>query len=1042
MKHFIVLTLLIISSLASFADNLGKENYPPAVYMVSNAHFDTQWRWDVRQSIGEFIPNTMYQNFRLFEDYSDYKFNFEGAVKYSWMKEYYPEQFERVRKYVKEGRWNVAGSSWDANDPNIPSPESFIRNVLLGQEFYKREFGKTSDDIMLPDCFGFGYTLPTLAVHCGLKYFHTQKLEWRNKPFYSNGWKIPFYVGWWEGAGGAKLLSVMDGGNYSWDPAESNITDDKDFKYRLSKSPVNAVFRYYGTKSSRYEGDRGGSPLPSSLASIHYASKHPIEYAVKFSSVNDFFKKYENYPQFPTYHGELLMDVHATGCYTSVSQMKYLNRRNEQMAIAAEGIGVVADWLGGVNYPHYTIDEAWKRLLWHQFHDDLTGTSIPEAYQFSYNDEYINLNQFENIIRTGMLSVASGMNTLVKGTPVVVYNPISTENRTPVEFEMTLAPGMNDVAVYDKDGRKVKSQIVCRNGSKVKVLFESQMKPMSLYVYDLRETATVSKPPRTSLKVTSNTLENKIYRLVLDENGDIVSLTDKRCSREIVKKGKSFALSVFNDNKSFNWPAWEILKEVIDRNPVNVDEDVVVSVSEQGPLRATLKVERKYGDTRFVQEYSMTEGADDNRIDVKNYVDWQSEATLLKASFPVSFDADSATYDLGAASIRRGNNTDIAYETYGHQWADITADNGSYGVTIMNDCKYGWDKPDKNTLRLTLLHTPQTKEWCSNQATQDIGEHCFTYSIVGHPSELKPENAAALSDALNQKKIAFAAPKQRGRLQKEFSMVSTDTPSIRVKALKKAQNGDGIIVRTYELSGKESNGRIIFPCNIRYAEEVNGIEETVSTASFSGRELNVNVKGFEPKSFRVFLYDPDVRIDALEIEHIGLPYNELAITSDAFSSLGHMDDDWHSYAAELLPEKLVYNNVTFRLGEADKWNALCCRRDTLGLPQGTSKVAMLVASSNGDRDVEFDAGVKVVRRVPYYSGFYGSYGWKGYYDSFLRSGDIAYVGTHRHDSRKRNEIMEYTYMYYVEVPVAAGCEKLILPDDRFVTIFAATAIKD
>ena len=111
-------------------------------------------------------------------------------------------------------------------------------------------------------------TLCRLAAHCGLKYFHTQKLEWRNKPFYSNGWKIPFHVGWWEGAGGAKLLSVMDGGNYSWDPAESNITDDKDFKYRLSKSPVNAVFRYYGTKSSRYEGDRGGSPLPSSLASI------------------------------------------------------------------------------------------------------------------------------------------------------------------------------------------------------------------------------------------------------------------------------------------------------------------------------------------------------------------------------------------------------------------------------------------------------------------------------------------------------------------------------------------------------------------------------------------------------------------------------------------------------------------------------------------------------------------------------------------------------------------------------------------------------
>lgn len=1039
-RYLLILLFSLISASAVHADNPDKEKYPPTVYMVPNAHFDTQWRWDVRQSIGEFIPNTLYQNFYLFETYPDYVFNFEGAVKYSWMKEYYPEQYKRVKKYVEEGRWNVAGSSWDANDPNIPSPESFIRNILYGQEFYKREFNRKANDIMLPDCFGFGYTLPVLAAHCGVEYFHTQKLEWRARPFYSTGWKIPFHFGWWQGAGDSKLLAVMDGGDYSWDPETYDFSDDKDFRYRLSKSPVNAVFRYFGTKSSRYEGDRGGSPRILTVESVRRASRNPKDYQVRFAKVNDMFDTYRDYPELPTFRGELLMDIHATGCYTSVAQMKNLNRRNEQMAVATEEASVMADWFGGVRYPHYMMDEAWKRMLWHQFHDDLTGTSIPEAYMFSYNDEYLNLNQFGNMTRTAVMSVSSAMNTSVRGVPVVVYNPVSAVNRTPVEIKYTLPFGMNDVAVYDHNGKRMKSQLTERNGNVVTVLFESETAPVSLSIYELRPLKKKASF-ETSLKVTDTSIENDVYRLVLDGNGDIASLVDKRCDKELVKEGEAFALSLFGDNRSYSWPAWEILKEVMDRKPERVSGNVKVSVSENGPLRASVKVERMYGDTRFVQEYTMTDGADDDRIDVRTYVDWKSKATLLKASFPVSFEADSATYDLGVANIRRGNNTEIAYETYGHQWADITADDGSYGLTIMNDCKYGWDKPDDNTLRLTLLHTPETGEWCANQATQDIGKHDFTYSIMGHEGALSSSKAAAVSDALNQKKLAYIAEKHKGELGKEFVMVSTDIPELRVKALKKAQNGEGIIVRTYELSGSPVSGKIIFPADILSAVEVNGIEETIADASFSGNVLDVEAGAFEPKSYRVHLASPSVAVKSSDCQSLGLPYNEKAITSDAFSSFGHMDDDWHSYAGELVPEKLEYNGVTFQMGKADHWNALCCKGQVLELPEGTKKVAMLVASSDGDRIAEFVAGRPVSVNVPYYSGFYGCYGWEGYYDSFLKTGDVAYIGTHRHDSRRRNEIMVYTYMYYVEVPVDEGCTDLRLPNDRHVTIFAATAVR-
>ncbi|MDD6365192.1 MAG: glycoside hydrolase family 38 C-terminal domain-containing protein, partial [Bacteroidales bacterium] len=669
-----------------------------------------------------------------------------------------------------------------------------------------------------------------------------------------------------------------------------------------------------------------------------------------------------------------------------------------------------------------------------------TGTSIPEAYRFSYNDEYISLNQYEGIVRAGIKAIADGLDTRVKGEPVVVYNPISAVNRSAVEVEVDLAPGMKDIAVY-RDGKRMKSQIISRDGSRLTVLFESEMAPLSVCVYELRQIAGAAKSS-TALKVSGKVLENRIYRMELDSKGDIAFLRDKRNGRELVKEGESFGLALFGDNRSYNWPAWEIMKEVMDRKPSPADEDVVISIGTAGPLKASLKVERKYGDTRFIQEYTMTDGADDERIDIVTYVDWQSEGTLLKAAFPVSYDASRATYDLGIANISRGNNTDIAYETYGHQWADITADDGSYGVTVMNDSKYGWDKPDDNTLRLTLLHTPLTKEWCSNQATQDIGGHSFTYSIAGHEGVLDPSEAASLSDALNLKKAVLKVGRHSGRLGREFSMLRTDNPSLRVKALKKAQNGDGIIVRTYELSGTGSEGHVIFPAKIRYAVEVNGVEEEKAAASFSGNMLSVKADGFEPKSYRVFLEEPAIRLEAPDCKTLALPYNELAMTSDAFSSLGHMDDAWHSLAAELVPDNILCNNVLFRMGRADTWNALCCKGGSLKLPEGTKKVAMLVASSDGDRTASFGAGVKTEVKVPYYSGLYGCYGWKDYYDSFLREGDIAYVGTHRHDSRTRNEIMTYTYMFYVEVPVAEGCTELLLPDDRHVTVFAATAVKD
>ncbi len=1010
------------------------------VYLAANAHLDTQWQWTVQQVIGEFIPNTVFQNIKLMEDFPEYRFSFEGAVKYKWIKEYYPEQYNILKKYVAEGRWYPSGG-WDANDYNVPSVESNIRNILLGEEFYKQEFGTKSIDIMLPDCFGFGYTLPSVANHCGMYAFHTQKLQWRYQSFYDTGLKWPFEFGVWQGVDGARILASANSSDYGWNP-DHLITDEAHLREKVAASANGNAMRYYGTRSSMHHGDQGGSPLPSAVRFIDESIKQGSPYYnLRFATVADIFRDNKdqlNKNVLPVFDGELLMDVHGTGVYTANTDNKRLNRRAEQLGFAAEAGSVMADWLGAVPYPKYVINDAYQRFIWHQFHDDLTGTSITEAYPFSWNDMMLAQNQFANTLESAVGGFSSAMDTQVKGTPVVVFNPVSAANPDIVTVEIDMPSNYRDVQIYGPDGKRVKSQILSREGNKATVAFAASSPSVSLSVYDFR-LSTSAPSTKTSLKASGRTIENSIYKVTVDGKGDISSIIDKRVGREMVASGKSFGLQIFEENTSDSWPSWEILKSVIDKDPVSVEEDVNVSVESAGPLMAILKVDRRYKESTFTQRIILYDGAADDRIDIRNNVDWKSRRTLLKAAFPASFSAKEATYDLGLGQIRRGNNTPTAYEVPAQQWADITADDLSYGITIMNDSRYGWDKPDDNTIRLTLIHTPTADRGYRNEKTLDIAPHEFTYSIVGHPGVLDASAAAAASDALNQRKSAYTVAKHAGRLGKSFSMVSTSNPSIRVRALKKAEDGDGFIVRVYEFAGAPASGDIRFAADIISAEETNGIEERIGAASASGTNLHVNMGRFEPKTFRVRLASAPVSVQTPRYEAVELPYNKVAISSNSFSAFGHMDNEWKSYAAEQIPEEILYKGVTFKTGEPDYNNAVACQGQEIALPAGAKGVYLLAASAGEDTEAVFSAGKDVTASIPGWTGFFGGGNWAPY-TAFLKDGDVAYIGSHRHDARQRDEYYEQTYMYLVYVPVTAGATTLTLPDNRVVTVFAATAV--
>lgn len=1025
--------LCCILSLFCFVQILYSQQKEYKAYLVATAHFDTQWNWDVRESIDDYLHRTMVQNFWLFKRFPNYIFNFESAQKYAWMKEYYPHEYELVKKYIKAGRWNVVGSAWEATDPNIPSSESFFRNVLLGQEFYKKEFGVKSNDIYLPDCFGFGYTLPTIAAHCGLIGFSTQKLQWRKNPYFGEKEKMPFKIGLWQGLDGARIMAVLDAGGYGTSYYYDDISINRRILERAKLGPDNTAYSYYGV------GDRGGSPTLPSVYSLEKSLKAdgPLEIiSAKAGQIYEDYYPFEKHPELPVYDGELLMDVHGVGCYTSQAAMKHFNRRNEHLADAAERASVVAETLGGLEYPSDALRENWQRFLWHQFHDDLTGTSIPQSYTFSWNDELIAQTRFAETITTAVGAVSRALDTKVKGMPVVVYNPVASSRRDVVKATVKMDKRPSGIKVTSQKGENMPAQLISWENGIAEVLFVAQVDPLSFSVYSIQ-------PGRTSssgkLLAKNGTLENTIYKIALNEQGDIASIFDKKNNRELVQTGKPFRLMMFTENLSTDYPAWEIYKKVLDGPSISITDNVKITVAENGPLRASLRVERTHEDSRFVQYITLTDGAEDDRIEISNEFDWQGKKALLKAEFPTTISNEKATYDLGLGYVKRGNNIENSFEVLGHQWADLTADDASYGISILNESKYGWDKPDNNTIRLTLLHTPQPGK---HYTYQDHGHHAFRYAIVGHKEDAAQAGIAWKAENFNQPLLAFTTTKHAGKLGRSYSFARTDRPQVAVKAIKKAEDGRGYIVRINEIYGSSYDQAYIeFASDIENAKEVNGIEEGKGEVTFSGNRLIVSGKAFQPRTFRVtFKQKPLLTVP--ECQPLELPYNAVALTTDEFNRAGNFDRQGNSLAAELMPEKILSDGVEFSIqNDPAIFNYVRANGDTILLPEhhGMDKLFLLVTSVKDDRRATFLVDDKPYQvNVPYYSGFYGQWGWKGESEGYIKDASIGYIANHKHSAHKGNDSYNFAYLYKVCLDIPANARMLVLPKDAGIALFAAT----
>lgn len=1014
----------------------------PKIYTVANAHLDTQWNWDIQTTIKEYIWNTLCQNLLLLERYPDYVFNFEGGVKYAWMKEYYPVEYAQMKEAIKAGRWHVAGGSWDANDVLISSSESIIRNLLLGQEYYRNEFQVESTDLFLPDCFGFGWTLPTIASHCGLIGFSSQKLDWRWKPFYGKS-KHPFTIGLWKGIDGSSIM-LAHGYSYTKRWNEIDLSNDKELLDLSTQTPLKTVYRYYGST-----GDRGGSPTIASVRAVEKGIKGDGPLQIISATSDQLFKDYlpyKNHLELPLFSGELLMDVHGTGCYTSQAAMKLYNRQNELLGDAAERSAVCADWLNRAIYPKTKLTDAWKRFILHQFHDDLTGTSIPRVYEYSWNDELISLSQFSDVLFSSVRGIAGELDTSVKGKPIVLYNALGFEVNSVAEIKVDIPKLSNSVSVFDVSGKKIASQLLSYQAGKASLLIEATVPAVGFAVYDIRS---ANEKIVTSEKFIQQKdkyqFENSVYKLILNSDGDIISLIDKRCSKEIVKSGSAIRLALFTENRSDEWPAWEIHKRTIDEEPVSVgDGQAEISLTENGILRKTICVKKQHGKSLFCQYIHLYEGSLAHRIDFHNEIEWASSNALLKAEFPLNIENERATYDLGLGSIMRGNNTKTAYEVYAQYWANLTDRNDGYGVSILTDSKYGWDKPNDYTLRLTLLHTPSAMGKYQHQSTQDFGYHDFTYCLIGHIGKLDKVQIVRQAELLNQKLKVFQTDEHKGSLGKSFSFVSSNNRNVLIKALKKAESTDEYVVRVYEVGGKKGQrATLSFAGEIQEACEADGTEKRIRDAVFAGKDLQIVISPYTIKTFKIKLKPSLLEKSVLNTRYLPLNYDRKCTSWNRFRQEGNFESGY-SYASELFPDSLIVNQVPFSLGEKDIANGATCRGDTLQLPidKEYNRIYFLAASTDADYTATFICGKnQQAINIPCYTGFIGQWGHFNHTKGYFKPVEIAYIGTHRHIAN-RDCPYEFTYMFKLGIDIPKGATYIILPDNRKIILFAVTIVQE
>lgn len=804
---------------------------------VGHTHIDVAWHWTVAQT-REKVARSFSTVLKLMEEYPEYAFMSSQPQLYKFLKEDHPHVYEKIKEKVKEGVWETEGAMWLEADCNVTSGESLVRQILFGKRFFKQEFGVESEILWLPDVFGYSAALPQILKKSDVNYFMTTKIAWNQFN------KMPYDTFMWQGIDGTEVLTHFITTKDPYQDPNSHFTT---YNGQIHPGAIIGAWDRYQQKDINNDvlvsygfGDGGGGATYEMLEVGRRLNKGiPGCPKVKMATSKEYFKKLETKVRknrrLPKWVGELYLEYHR-GTYTSMARNKRDNRISENLYASAEKMSSLAMLLGKA-YPQEKLNKGWENILLNQFHDILPGSSIKEVYE-------VTKEEYKEIIKNGSDVLDGALKTIVSNIKlneksVVVFNTLSFERSDIASF--TVPEGLVNPVLIDEEGR----EIVCQRVEGNQAIFFAEAVPASGYkTYTIVE-GTDKK--ETVLKLSKDGAENKFYKILFDEKAQIKSLFDKKNMREVLKEGQvGNALQAFED-KPMNFDNWDI--DIYYQEKMwEVDDIQKVEVVEEGPVRATLKVERKFSDSTIVQKIYVYN--DIPRIDFNNYIDWKEHQVLLKAAFPIDVNTSKATYEIQYGSVERPthHNTswDVArFEVAGQKWADLSE--GEFGVSLLNDSKYGHDIKD-GLMRLTLI-----KSGIEPNPTTDQEEHFLTYSLYPHSGDWKEAKTVQSAYGLNVPLYSVVEDEHEGKLPSELSLVKADKDNVIIEVIKKAEDSEDLILRLYECHNNRSRVNLTLSNEIESVVECNLMERDLESVDFDKNCFTFEIKPFEIKTFKLKL---------------------------------------------------------------------------------------------------------------------------------------------------------------------------------------------
>ena len=834
-----------------------------SVLMAGNSHIDAAWLWPWTETV-DVVRRTFSTALQLMYEYPQYTYT-QSAAQYSeWIFDKYPSMHREIVDRVNEGRWEMVGGMWVEPDLNMPDGESLVRQLLVGKRYFKEKFGVDVRIGWNPDSFGYTWQLPQIYKKSGVDYFVTQKMSWNDTN------KLPLKLFWWQSPDGSRVLSYFPH-DYGNDINPVEISEDVAQARALNPGQTE-MLHLYGV------GDHGGGPTRAMLDSgTHWVDPKMAVPKMRFGVSQSFFSDVEskldtdhapvwNYKvlangnakmptppegkiSLPVWNDELYFEYHR-GVMTTQANHKRSMRESEEWMLNAEKYASLA-WLFGSPYPVTDLTEAWKKVLFNQFHDLAAGSGIGPIYKDAQRDYQLVHLIADRAAEKALAVVAARINTKspTGGVPVVVVNPLAWTRTDLVTVDVQMPEAAKiGILVLDSDGKLLPAQVLSFDNTTNRYRLLVLANEVPSLGYKVLHVVPGMADFETDLKAKGLTLENSLLRVTVDaQTGCITSLFDKRTSFEsIAAGGCGNELEAFKDTPK-DYDAWNI-DAGFDKELTRLDKADSVQLVEQGPVRAAIRVVRTWQKSKFVQEIQLYAGMD--RVDIVNDFDWHETHVLLKAAFPLAASSAEATYEIPFGTIDRPttrNNTweEAKFEVPALRWADLG--DGQHGFSLINESKYGYDAKG-NVLRLSLLRSPV---WPDPDA--DRGHHHFSYSLYPHAGDWKKSLTIRRGYEFNYKLRAIQVVAHGGSLPPQHSFVAVQEDNVVLTALKKAEDCDGLLLRFYEWAGKGGNVRISVPAGATSATLTNLMERpegTVLSIDSDGRVI-VPVRPFEIVSVRV-----------------------------------------------------------------------------------------------------------------------------------------------------------------------------------------------